>query len=255
MCIRDSALHADTFGQTNLDDDALGDIARDLRIAQSALVAAIADSRAGVLRKQNLLDRIVGPSVVWSNRSTTIGHGTASERVAEWLATGHGLRPHIRPDGVIVAQKRTDLAGKLGSQIRLAQGLGDLSKASRVQAVAVGTSAASDEPRSTSVCLAADIGNKRNEAVAAGSAVAIGATVALGLATTLAGPITLIGLPVAWGAGGLAARLMHRTSVSQMADSVERTMDGFVRGDAPPSPLSGLKSTGRRAIEARRAKR
>lgn len=222
-----------------LDHQALSEIAADIGVSPSSLAAALADGQAGVLSKRTIVDRIVGPRWVWSSRTVPADDQVARDRLVEWLSVAHGLRPRVRPDGVVVARKRRDLAGKLGSGVRRVQGLGELGKVRQVKAAAV-TVEAEVEDGPSSLCLAADVSSQRNDAIAGGSAAAVGVSAVIGVAAFASGPVLLIGLPVAAGVGTIVARRVHRTTIVRMTESVDHTVDGVALGDNPPKPLDGL---------------
>ncbi|MGH1490036.1 MAG: hypothetical protein ACRBK7_11705 [Acidimicrobiales bacterium] len=230
-----------------LDDQALAEIAADLGVSPAALAGALADGKAGALRDKTIVDRLVGPRWVWSSRTVSVDEQQARELLLDWLAVAHGLKPRVRPDGVIVARKRHDLAGKLGRGLRRVQGVGGLGTANRVQAAAVsaeddipgGANEAEDGPES-SLCLAADLGSRRNDAIAGGSAAAVGMSAIVGVAVFASGPIALFGLPVAAGVGTVVARRVHRTTVIRITETVDETVDAVVLGEEPPRPRGSL---------------
>lgn len=220
-----------------LDPSMLADIARQVGVSPTAVAAAVAEARAGALEDRSVLDRIIGPRRISSNRVFVADDTDATERLLEWLEVAHGLRPRVRPDGVIVARRRRDLAGKVGSGIRKVQGLGGLSDAGTVQAVAIGTEG---EPEPAAVCVVADVGTKRRDAIVGGSVVAVSLSAAVSMVAVLAGPVVLVGIPVAAGVGTAIARTAHRSTVNRMTESVDDTLDGVAQGDEPPHPIKSL---------------
>ncbi len=222
-----------------LDRHTLSDIADELGVSPGALAEAIAGGQAGVPTERTLIDRLVGPRWVWSSRTVAAGDEQTRQRLVEWLSVTHGLRPRVRHDGVIVARKRRDLAGKLGSSLRRVQGLGELSTVTRVQAAAVVSEKESDGASSL-LCLAADVSAQRKEAIVGGSAAAVGTAVVLVAVAVATAPVALVGLPVSAGVGAVVARRSHRATVERMTDTVEDTVDGVARGEAPQGPLGGL---------------
>ncbi len=232
----EKAQRDDTVTEEVLDITTLTAIASEVGLSASSVAEALAESRAGVDGEPSLIDRVVGPKVLWSTRPMAVTEETARERLVDWLHANHGLRSRVRGDGVVVAVKREDVAGKLGEGLRKIQGMGGLSQSAGVQAATA--SAADDEQ---SVCLAVDVGNKRMEAVAGGSAVAVVGTVAVGATAVVAGPLMLIALPVGLAAGAVTSRLVHRQTVKRFTMSLEETMDGVARGDRAPHPLDPLK--------------
>lgn len=232
-------LPGETIGDEGfLDRRALSEIAAEIGVSPAAVATALANGQAGVLTRRTVVDRIVGPRWVWSSRTMATDDQLARERLVEWLSVTHGLRPRVRPDGVVVAQKRRDLAGKLGAGVRKVQGLGGLAAAKRVQAAAV---AADDrEIETSSLCLAVDVSAQRKDAIVGGSAAAVGMSAVIGAAALATGPVLLISMPLAVGVGTVVARRVHRTTVARMSESVDHTVDGVVQGDDPPGPLGGL---------------
>ncbi len=235
-----------------LDHRTLTEIAAEVGISPAAVAVAIAEARAGALERRSILDRIVGPRLVSANRTTTIDDDETRERLVEWLTVTHGLKPRVRPDGVVVAAKRHDLAGKVSTGIRRAQGLGGLSTANSVTAVAIVVeddrdsegSGEDGDPEDAiepgAVCVVADLGSKRNDAIVGGSVVAVGFSAVIGMAAVVTGPAILVGIPVAAGVGTLVARKSHRTTVEKVTTSVDHAVDGVAQGEDPPRPLGGL---------------
>ena len=243
------AIELDQLGQNldldqPLDRDTLSEIAADVGISPGALATAIAEAKAGALVSRSILDRVVGPRLISGHRTVSIEDSEATERLVKWLAVTHGLKPRVRSDGVIVAVKRHDLAGKISTGIRRAQGLGGLSTANSVTATAVGPETPAKAGKSANarnsadsggaVCLVADVGAKRNEAIIGGSAVAVGASAAVVVITVVTGPVALVGIPVAAGIGTIVARLSHRSTVVRVSESVDHAVDGVAQGEKPP---------------------
>lgn len=224
-----------------LSQEMLSEIAAEVGVSATAVAAAVAEAQAGALERQSVLDRLIGPRLVTANRVIETDDEQAKARLLDWLAVAHGLRPRVRPDGVIIAHRRRDLAGKMGTRLRRVQGLGGLSNATTVHAAAVdaeGENTDSSDPGA--ICVVADLGSKRTEAIVGGSAVAAGVSVVVSVVAVFTGPALLVGLPVAAGLGTAVARKTHRSTVSRMVESVDQTMDGVVQGEAPPHPLDGL---------------
>jgi len=224
-----------------LDRTALAEIASEVGVSAAAVAAAVAEAQAGALERPTVIDRIVGPRRVTANRAIAADDEQARERLLSWLSVAHGLRPRVRPDGVIIAHRRRDLAGKMGTGLRRFQGLGGLSSATTVQAAAVGADQVDQDPSDPgAICVVADVGSKRKEAIVGGSAVAAGMSVVVTMAAVFTGPVVLVGIPVAAGLGTVVARKTHRSTVRRMTESVDHTMDGVVQGEEPPHPLGGL---------------
>ena len=237
------AIELDHLGQEvdldqPLDRDTLSEIAAEVGISPGALATAIAEAKAGALVNRSVLDRVVGPRLISANRTVSMEDQEAIDRLVEWLSVTHGLKPRVRSDGVVVAGKRRDLAGKISTGIRRAQGLGGLSTANSVTATAVGpetpASPETSKDAGGAVCLVADVGAKRNEAIIGGSAVAVSVSAAVVVVTVVTGPVALVGIPVAAGIGTIVARLSHRTTVIKVSESVDHAVDGVAQGEKPP---------------------
>lgn len=223
-----------------LDSQSLAEIAAELGVSPNAVASALAEAKAGAPSRRSVLDRVVGPRRVAANRVVVTDDESVRERLVEWLSVTHGLKPRVRPDGVVIAHKRRDLAGLVGKGLRRAQGLGGLTVADTVQAATVATGDDAEEVDRSSLCLVADVGSKRKEAIAGGSAVAVGMSVVVGFAAVITGPVTLVGVPVAAGVGTLVARRVHRTTVVRLSESVSHTVDGVSQGEEPPRPVGSL---------------
>lgn len=239
----EKAQRNDQLADTTMDVETLTVIAAEVGVPAASVAEAIAESRVGVDPQVGLIDRVVGPKTVWSTRAIHVNEEAARQRIVDWFRSNHGLRPRVRDDGVVVAVRRDDVAGKIGDSLRKVQGIGGLSGVNTVQAVAIGTQV--DGVEQGSVCLAVDVGNKRVEAVAGGSAVAAAGTVVVGAAAVVAGPLVLVVLPLCLGAGAVTSRLLHRETLKRIHYSVEETIDGVTRGDRPPHPLDPLKKVRR----------
>lgn len=237
----EKAERTDNATEDELDVNALTAIASEVGLPAASVVEALAESRVGVDGQPGLIDRVVGPKTLWATRAIPVDEETARRRLVDWLQANHGLRSRIQEDGVVVATRRDDVAGKLGDGLRKIQGMGGLSEASTVRAA---TAASTDTDGS--VCLAVDVGNKRLEAIAGGSAVTVVGVVAVGAAAVAASPVVLIALPVCLGAGAITTRLTHRQTIKRFTNSLEETMDGVSRGERPPHPLDPLKKSRRR---------
>ena len=217
----------------------LAQIAGDLDISPAALNSALVEAKAGVDGRQGLVDRLVGPRHISAKRSASVDEEAITVRVLEWLEVTHGLRPRVTSDGVVVATKRRDLAGVVGTGIRRAQGFGGLSTADEIKAAVVTTG--TDAQHESAVCLVADVGHSRSGAIVAGSAVAAGGSLVIGMVTLLVGPAAWVGVPLAAGAGALGARLVHRTTVRRVGESIDQTIDGVALGNEPPRPVGAFK--------------
>lgn len=217
-------------GLIELSPAAVAAIAAEVGVPSSAVAAAVAEHRAGVdPTKPSVVDKIVGPRVVWARRSSTLDEKLTKERAQRWLQATHGLRSRERHDGVIVATKPRGVFGAVAVGVRRAGGLGGLG---RVRGVAVAAVDVDAEPGA--VCVVADVGNKRDEALLGGAAVTVGGVAVAGLFALVAGPLVLIAVPVAAGAGAVTSRTLHRATIRQVTEDVEETVDGIAAGSEPP---------------------
>ncbi len=120
-----------------LDSATLADIAAQVGIPASAVAAAVAERRVGVDPDVSLLDRLIGPDQIWAGRRSVASSDESNERVSEWLERGHGLRPRLTDDGVVIATRRSGLAGSVVRGVRSAQGKGGLGKVREVRGTTV----------------------------------------------------------------------------------------------------------------------
>jgi hypothetical protein len=217
-------------GLVELTPSAVAAIAAEVGVPAATVAAAIAEHQAGADVKRNLVDRLVGPGVVWARRSSGASEAATRERAEQWLSVGHGLSTRVRPDGVVVANKKRGVVGAIAAGARRARGTGGLSRVRQVQVAAVDVD---DTPGA--VCLVADITNKRSEAVAGGAALFVG------LVAIFTGPLTFIALPAVAGAGAAVSRVAHRSTVRRVTDDVEVTIDGIATGESPQRPVNWPK--------------
>lgn len=211
----------------------LAEIAAEVDLPASAVAAALAERKLGLGDEQSLIDRIVGPAEVATQRPSGVPEELTTQRTVKWLENGHGLRSRIRHDGVIVARPRSDFIGKINTALCTAQGGGGLSKTRQVSALAVDLE--DDSPGA--VCLVADISDRRLGAMAGGAAVTVGTGSLLGAAVVLSSPIWIVAAPVALGAGLLTARTVHQRTLRMTRHDVEEIADSVVRGEGPKSIL------------------
>ncbi|MFT7600975.1 MAG: hypothetical protein ACI8TP_003924 [Acidimicrobiales bacterium] len=223
-------------GLVELTPSAVAAIAAEVGVPAATVAAAIAEHQAGADVKRNLVDRLVGPGVVWARRSSGASEAATRERAEQWLSVGHGLSTRVRPDGVVVANKKRGVVGAIAAGARRARGTGGLSRVRQVQVAAVDVD---DTPGA--VCLVADITNKRSEAVAGGAALATGGALFVGLVAIFTGPLTFIALPAVAGAGAAVSRVAHRSTVRRVTDDVEVTIDGIATGESPQRPVNWPK--------------
>lgn len=226
----------------------LAEIAAEVDLPVQAVAAALAEQMADGTDRGSFLDRLIGPDRISVHRSSTATEDEMRGRVVRLLEVGHGMRPRVQHDGVVVAAKRSDVVGKLARTVRDAQGIGQLGKLRRIEVAAVDVG---DEPGA--LVLSADIGDRRNAAMAGGAAVGVaGSAVAVGAAVVLS-PFLALAAPVALGAGVITSRAVLGSAQRETEESLERAADALVRGEEP----DGLISRGaKKALDSlRRRKR
>lgn len=243
-----------------LDSSTLADIAAQVGIPASAVAAAVVERRVGLDPKTSLADRLIGPDQIWAGRRSKASGDETNSRLVEWLERGHGLRSRRTDDGVIVATRRSGIAGSVSRGVRSVQGLGGLGNVREVRGATVsieagsidaandrnaadGSGASADGPRDAggAVALLADVSDKRNGAMLGGGAVATVGVAAVGTVAALtATPLVLVALPAAAGAGLLTSRLAFRPTVRRVTNELEYTADQIARGEDAPSLLSEI---------------
>ncbi len=226
----------------------LAEIAAEVDLPVQAVATALAERMADASEVDSFLDRLIGPDRISVHRSSTATEAEMRDRAVRLLEVGHGMRPRVQHDGVVVAAKRNDVVGKLARTVRDAQGIGQLGKLRRVEVAAVDVG---DEPGA--LVLSADIGDRRNAAIAGGAAVGVaGGAVVAGAAVVLS-PFLVLAAPVALGAGLITSRVVHGSAQRETEESLERAADALVRGEEPDGMISrGAK----KALESlRRRKR
>lgn len=222
----------------------LAEIAAEVDLPVQAVAVALAEQLADGIDDHTLLDRVVGSDRVSVHRRATASEDDMRERAMQLLEVGHGMRPRVQHDGVVVATKRKDLVGKLAATVRDAQGLGRLSKLRRVEVAAVDIG---DEPGA--VVISADIGDRRTVAVVGGAAVgALGGVAVVGAAMAL-GPVAVAAAPVAAAAGLATSRFAMAAAIRDTLDDLEEAADVLVRGDEPDGLLG---RSARRALASLR---
>ncbi len=214
-------------------DDLLA-VADEAGLSRSAVLTALAERRAGMGEKETMLGRVVGPRHVWSTSQVTGTEDDIAEALRRWLEIDRGMQTHVQPDGVVVAEPKSGLAGAVSGSIRKLEGKPGLEGARRVRAAA-----ASSDGVAT-LCVAADVGNKRMEAVAGGTAVAGGVTVIVATAAVLTSPFALLVVPVGLAGGAAVARLIHRRNLATMARRIEMTTESVARGEQPRHPVNRM---------------
>jgi hypothetical protein len=224
--------HPDEDEKLGVED--LASIADDVGLSRSALVTALAESRAGVDHRIGVTDRLVGPRQVWAISQLSHDEPTATATLQQWLRVNHGLRAYVGSDGVVRAEPRSGLAAAINSGLRKLQGTGGLD---RVRSVHAATASVED---TRSICVLADISNKRNEAITGGSAVAGSSMVAVGLVGLLVTPLAFAALPVGVVVGVVTARLVHRQTTNQVAGQIEFTAEAVVRDQRPVHPVDRI---------------
>jgi hypothetical protein len=224
----------------------LAEIADEVGMSRPAVAIAMAETRSGVTPPGSLIDRLVGPRQVWAHCQTDRHETEARQAVRRWLEVTHGLAVHEDGAGVITATRRHGALAAVGAGMRRMQGMGGLSEVRSVRASA----ASVDDVHA--LCVAADISNKRLEAVAGGSAVAVAGSTLVGLAAVVATPLALVALPVTAGLGVVTARLVHSQTAQRVSRQVVITTESAARGDQPDHPVESLLRQGRRLLPSGR---
>ncbi len=238
-------------GKAGLDSATLVEIAAEVGIPAQAVATALAEQRLGVDHGRSLLDRLVGPDEVWAEQATRDATGVTIERTTDWLERGHGLRPRLTADRVVVARRRDDVAGRVFRSLRSVRGRGELGRLREVRAVVVDVETEQDSV--VAVALLADLSDKRAGAVAGGAAVSALGAAAVITTAAFASPLVLLALPAAAGAGLATSRLAFRSTVRRAQFAVDDTVEHVVAGEDAPSwfgdltgPLTGRLRRGRR---------
>ncbi|NNE74062.1 MAG: hypothetical protein HKN26_10385 [Acidimicrobiales bacterium] len=216
-----------------LSPESLFDIAAELDIPESALATAIAEQAVGLTdQPTGVVDRLVGPSVIWSQREATGNAEAKSQAAVAWLTRGHGLKTRVATDGTIVATRRRDAIGKLTNSVRGLRGRGGLARSRQVSAAVVGFDDASGV-----VCLAADIEQQRGAAIAGGTIIAIAGAIIASIIAAIAGALALIAIPFMVGAGLATSRAAHGRTVRNVTDALEETIDAIANEEPAPRLL------------------
>ncbi len=225
----------------------LAEIAAEVDLPVQAVAAALAEQMADGTDGRSLLDRFIGSDRVSVHRQASVPEHDMRDRAVRLLEVGHGMRPRIQSDGVVVATKRKDFVGKIASTLRDAQGLGQLGKMRRVEVASVDVG---DEPGA--LVISADIGDRRNNAVAGGAAVTmIGGVLVVSAAVALS-PFIAVATPLAVAAGVATSRAVHGAAERDVREHLEEAADALVRGDEPDGLIS--RST-RKVLESIRRSR
>lgn len=223
----------------------LAEIAAEVDLPAQAVAAALAEQLADGTDDGSFLDRLVGSDRVSVHRQATAPETDMRERAIRLLDTGHGMRPRVQHDGVVVATRRRDLLGKLASTLRDAQGLGRLGKLRRVDVAAVDIG---DSPGA--VVVSADISDRRTHAVLGGVAVgAVGCVAVAGTAVAVT-PIAVASAPLAIAAGLATSRLTFGAASREVREDLEAAADALVRGDQPDGLIG---RSARRALDSLRS--
>lgn len=215
-----------------LSHEELAEIAAEVGLPLEALATALAEEAAHFVDDESLLDRLVGPSEIARHRVAASDEVKLREGLVDWLEAGHGLRPRTTMDGMIVADRRSGVIGKLGRGVRSVQGMGGLGRVKGVRGAVV-------DVGDGAICLVVDVTDRRRNALLGGGAVATGGTIAAG-ALTLLTPLALVGIPVSVGVGLLTSRVAYKASVDDVEKTLEQTLDGIAIGLSPPGVLDGI---------------
>lgn len=222
----------------------LVEIATEVDLPVQAVAAALAEQMADGTDRHRWLDRFIGSDRVSVHRHASAPEHDMRDRAVRLLEVGHGMRPRVQSDGVVVATKRKDLVGKLASTVREAQGLGQLGKIRRVE---VATVDVGDEPGA--LVISADIGDRRTEAIAGGAAVTVISGLLVGSAAVALSPFIAVAAPIAVAAGVVTSRAVHGAAERDVREHLEEAADALVRGDEPDGIIS---RSARKAFESLR---
>lgn len=210
----------------------LAEIAAEVDLPLHAVATALAEQLADGTDDASFLDRLIGPDRISVHRASTASEEEMRERALRLLEIGHGMRPRVQFDGVVVASKRKDVVGKLARSVRDAQGLGQLGKMRRIEVAAVDVG---DEPGA--LVVSADIGDRRTGAIAGGAAVsAVGGAAVVG-AVLLLGPLAWVAAPVAVGTGVVTSRVIHGSNVRDAEEDLHQAADALVNDREPESMI------------------
>lgn len=221
----------------HLPQSAVEEVAAELEIPVSAVADALAEHRAGGHPLSpadgtgpSLLDRLVGPDRVAVGHRTGMAEADTVERLSYWLRRKHRLRIRLTGDGVVVGVRRRGVVPGALRRVRSVTGRAGLSGLREVRGAVV-----SVDQGSTSFCVVADLGEQRTRSVVVGSVVALGGAAVVSTAAVVTAPVTLVGVPVAVGAGWVGARLSHRSRLKRVAEEVEITVGMVAAGADPPT--------------------
>jgi len=185
------------------------------------------------LHHDRKVDAPSGTALSTVERMAAASEEAMRERAIRLLEVGHGMRPRVQYDGVVVAGKRKDVVGKLARTVRDAQGLGQLGKLRRVEVAAVDVG---DGPGA--LVLSADISDRRNTAMAGGAVVsAVGGVVVAGAAVAFS-PFIVLAAPVVLGAGVVTSRVVHGAAQREIEEHLHEAADSLVSGKEPDGMIS-----------------
>jgi len=206
---------------------ALIEAAEEAGMSVTAVKCSIALERLGPVPARRLGDRIVGPSSVYAEGEIDARARDALMRVDGWLVNGHHLRRDVlRPDHGEWS-KRSGVVGVAVRSIRGATGEGKLGDFARVDA-----SARDIGDDRSMVRVSVDRAHNRRLVGGTGTMVAVGGVTAVGLAAAAAGPVLLLGLPVAV-AAGIGVALTGRTRARAAQREIERVLEATRNGTNP----------------------
>ena len=218
---------ADVSSDNGIAEDLLIEAAEEVGMSVTAVRRSIALERLGPVPAPRLGDRIVGPSSVYAEGQVDAGARDALRLVDQWLVNGHHLRRDVlRPDHGEWS-KRSGILGALVRSIRAATGEGKLGDYTRIDATARDI----DAERSM-VRVSVDRADNRRLFGGTGTVVAAGGVTVVGVAAAAAGPVLLLGVPVAVGAG-IAVALTGRKRAQTAQREIERLLEATKNGTNP----------------------
>jgi len=205
-------------------------VAAELGVKPGAVAKAMAEFRAGVPEvkpKASVADRVFGPSKVSATNRTELDGDAATDLLRVALGKRHGLRSRVTPDGHVVAVRRRGMIPAVVRGVKEVSGRGGLGGVKEVRGVAV-----TSETGETSLCLVADVSDRRASAVVVGSVVAVGGAAVSGVLVIVV-PAAAVGLPVALGAGWVTSRAIHWLTLKRVTEEVEIAAGEIAQGNAP----------------------
>jgi hypothetical protein len=218
---RATELSPNEYEKPVIEPAALVEAASEAGIPIDAVRQSLAIERLGPTFERHALDRLVGPTFVYVERTVDVEPDVVLERLAKWLKAKHYLREERSMPGEMTWSKRKGLAGSVLRSTRSITGEGQLGDVQLLRAQAVDIDGSKCVVR-----VSIDRSRNRRGKLAAGSILGAGSVAAFSGAA-LATPVALIGIPVAAAGYGVArSGSRHATTLERellrLLDSVER---------------------------------